>query len=673
MNRRHWMLACFMSLALGACRHAPDPAPEAANDGMSTAAASSRVLAADTPQTTADGNPFVAPAGWTIARKGPATILTAPEGGSHVALVDVAGEDADAAVAAAWEAYAEGARWPLKLASDRPARDGWEQIRSYTYETSANDQRAVLAQALRKGDRWTVAIYDMTHAVGEKRGAQVQLIFDRLLPKGYVRESFAGRKAHTLDAARLEQLSDFIEDGREQLQVPGVAIGIVQNGEVVLARGFGVRSLGKPARVDADTLFMIASNTKAMTTLMLARLVADGRFDWDTPVTQILPGFELGDAETTRQVLVRHLICACTGLPRQDLEWLFESEGATPESVLKSLATMQPTTRFGELFQYSNPMAAAAGYAGGHVLYPQAELGEAYDRAMQSQVFDPLGMSATTFDFAEAAQGNHATPHGVDVDGATVPASMDLNTTIIPARPAGAAWSTVNDVLRYVQMELDEGLRADGTRYIDAGPLLERRRQQVALGNDAGYGMGLMVDRTWGTPVVHHGGDMLGFHSDMLWLPEHDVGAVILTNSDPGVYLRGPFQRRLLEVLFDGKAEAAENVKAQAQRLEQNRAAERKRLTVPADAASSAALAANYSSDGLGPIRVSRRSTSTWFDFGAWQSEVASRRNDDGTLSFVTISPGEDGFEFVAGAEDGKRTLVLRDSQHEYVFVESGS
>src|SRR5690606_7471488 len=211
------------------------------------------------------------------------------------------------------------------------------------------------------------------------------------------------------------------EDGREQLQVPGVAIGIVQNGEVVLARGFGVRSLGKPARVDADTLFMIASNTKAMTTLMLARLVADGRFDWDTPVTQILPGFELGDAETTRQVLVRHLICACTGLPRQDLEWLFESEGATPESVLKSLATMQPTTRFGELFQYSNPMAAAAGYAGGHVLYPQAELGEAYDRAMQSQVFDPLGMSATTFDFAEAAQGKHATPQGGDADGATEP------------------------------------------------------------------------------------------------------------------------------------------------------------------------------------------------------------------------------------------------------------
>jgi CubicO group peptidase (beta-lactamase class C family) len=191
----------------------------------------------------------------------------------------------------------------------------------------------------------------MANAVGEKRGAQVQLIFDRLLPKGYSRESFEGRTAHTLDAARLAQLETFIEESRARLEVPGVAVGIVQGGKVVLAKGYGVRVQGKPDKVDANTLFMIASNTKAMTTLMLARLVADGKFGWDTPVTDILPGFKLGDADTTRQVLVKHLICACTGLPRQDMEWLFESEDATPESVMRTLATMQPTSRFGELFQ----------------------------------------------------------------------------------------------------------------------------------------------------------------------------------------------------------------------------------------------------------------------------------------------------------------------------------
>ncbi len=673
MPRTPMFALAALALALAACKPAGEASTPAAARAPETAAPAPRVLAADTPSTTPDGNAFVAPAGWSLETKGASVVLTAPEGGSRIALVDVDGKDADAAVAAAWAAYDAGAKWPLKLATDRPARDGWEQVRSYTYETSANDQRGVAAQAMKRGDRWTVAVYDMANAVGEKRGAQVQLVFDRLLPKGYSRESFAGKTAHKLDAARVEQLKAFVEDARKQLDVPGVAIGIVQDGKVVFADGFGVRALGKPDRVDGDTLFMIASNTKAMTTLMLARLVDAGRFDWDTPVTRILPEFRLGDADTTRQVLVKHLICACTGLPRQDMEWLFDSEGATPESVMKSLATMQPTSRFGELFQYSNPMAAAAGFAGGHVLYPDKELGAAYDAAMQSQVFDPLGMKSTTFDYATALRGDHAMPHGFDVDGRTAPASMDLNYTIVPARPAGAAWSSVDDMLRYVQMELDKGVLPDGNRYIGEGPLLERRRQQVALGNDASYGMGLMVDRTWGVPVVHHGGDMIGFHSDMMWLPDQDVGAVILTNSDPGVYIRGPFQRRLLEVLFDGKPEAAENVASQAKRLKENIAAERKRLAVPADAATAAKLAARYHSDALGDIAVSRRGAATWFDFGGWKSEVASRKNDDGTTSFVTVSPGEDGFEFVVADKGDARSLVLRDAQHEYSFDEAKS
>ena len=670
MNRMATVLAIVCAVGLSACSGPSQrPVPAATNATQPGELVDSETLHADTPTTTADGNPFIAPADWQLDRSGSAVILTAPEGDSRIALVDVGAADVDAAIAAAWASYDAKARWPLKLATDRPARDGWEQVRSYIYETSANDQRCVMAQALRHGHRWTVAIYDMSNATGDKRSAQVSLIFDRLQPKGYARESFAGKTAHTLDARRIAQLHDFVEDARRQLDVPGVAIGVVQGGKVVMAEGFGVRSLGQPAPVDADTRFMIASNTKALTTLMLAKLVEQGRFGWETPVTQILPGFKLGDAQTTRQVLVKHLICACTGLPRQDMEWLFESEGATPQSLLDSLATMQPTSRFGELFQYSNPMAAAAGYAGGHVLHPQLELGAAYDAAMQELVFDPLGMTSTTFDYDQAQRDNFATPHGLDVDGHIAAASMDLNTSVQLARPAGAAWSTVHDVLRYVQMELDRGLLPDGTRYIDAATLLERRKPQVALGSDASYGMGLMVDSTWGTPVVHHGGDLVGFHSDMLWLPEHDVGAVILTNADPGVFVRGPFQRRLLEVLFDGKPEAAENVTAQAQRLKQSHAAERKRLSVPPDAAAVSRLAASYRSTELGPITVTRPGDAVWFDFGAWRSAMATRANDDGSVSFVTISPGVDGFEFVVADGEHGPSLVLRDAQHEYVFA----
>jgi CubicO group peptidase (beta-lactamase class C family) len=91
-------------------------------------------------------------------------------------------------------------------------------------------------------------------------------------------------------------------------------------------------------------MFMIASNTKALTTLMLAKLVDEGKISWDTPVTTLLPSFKLGDADTTRRVLVKNLICACTGLPRQDFEWLFQYKGVTAEDALKTLGTMQPTT-----------------------------------------------------------------------------------------------------------------------------------------------------------------------------------------------------------------------------------------------------------------------------------------------------------------------------------------
>jgi CubicO group peptidase (beta-lactamase class C family) len=334
---------------------------------------------------------------------------------------------------------------------------------------------------------------------------------------------------------------------------------------------------------------------------------------------------------------------------------------------LATLGTMQPTSKFGELFQYSNPMAAAAGYTAGHVMYPDMELGAAYDKAMQTQVFDPLGMKSTTFDYAKALAGNHAFPHSPNVDGKTARAVMELNYSIIPQRPAGAAWSNVEDMLRYVSMELANGELPDGKVYIPKEPLLERRAPQVAIGKEATYGMGLMVDKTYEVPVVHHGGDMVGFHSDMIWIPSQNVGAVILTNADGGPILRNQFRRRLLEVLYDGKPEAAAQVASQAKTFYEEIAAERKLMTVPADPAESAKLAPHYSSSALGDIDVTHPGAATVFDFGEWKSEMASRKNPDGTISYLTTAPGIAGFEFVVGSGP-KKTLVIRDAQHEYVF-----
>src|SRR4029078_9594408 len=122
----------------------------------------------------------------------------------------------------------------------------------------------------------------------------------------------------------------------------------------------------------------------------------------------------------------------------------------------------------------------------------------------------------------------------------------------------------------------------DGSRYIASEPLLARRAPQVAMGKDETYGMGLMVDSTYGVPVVHHGGALVGFHSDMMWLPGQNVGAVILTNGDLGRDLGWLFRRRWLEVLSDGRPEADAELAATARAYFTTLAAERKLLTVPA-------------------------------------------------------------------------------------------
>jgi CubicO group peptidase (beta-lactamase class C family) len=578
-------------------------------------------------------------------------------------------KDGDAALAAAWAAYKPDMTWPLKVANDAPDKDGWSKQRGYSYLTSPNEKRDVGASVAFANDTWTVTLYDMLSAVGEKRLAQVTLIFEKLLPKGYARETFAGKKPRQLDPERIAALSKFVEDGRKATGVPGVAVGIIQDGKIVFAGGFGVRELGGNAKVDADTMFMIASNTKALTTLLLAKLVDQGKVTWETPVTSLLPTFKLGNADTTSRVLVEHLICACTGLPRQDMEWIFQYKGVTPQGALATLATVQPTSKFGEMFQYSNLLAGAAGFVAGHVMYPDLELGAAYDKAMQAQVFDPLGMKSTTFDYKRAIAGDHAGAHAPDIDGKPSKALFDLDYSIIPLRPAGAAWSNVNDMLKYVAMELREGTLPDGTRYIAKGPLLERRAPKVPIGKDATYGMGLMVDRTYGVPVVHHGGDLIGYHSDMMWLPEQNVGAVVLTNADLGWLIRGGFQRKLLEVLFDGHPEADAELAASGKSYFEQLAADRKLLVVPADAGDAGKLAAHYANGPLGEIAVSHPGKVTVFDFGEWKSEVASRHNPDGSVSFITTATGIAGLEFVVGSV-AKRTLILRDAQHEYVFDE---
>lgn len=628
---------------------------------------------ADEVRSTPGGSSYLLPVGWTAKADGAVTVLRPVETDLAIAFVDVGEQpDAAAAVARAWALFDPAMKRPVKIVTPRPARNGWEESVGYEYETSPNEHHYVTAVARRKGAAWNVLIADGSSATFEKRGGATGQISNSWRPVGYSRETFAGRTARDLDPARVAQLVEFVRTGAAMLEVPGVGLALYDNGKVVYEGGIGVREFGKPEPVDAHTMFNVASNTKSMATLLLAKLVDQGRLRWDQKVVEVYPSFRLGDDATTAATEIRHLVCACTGLPRKDMQWLFATTEKTPASdTFVQLAATQPTSKFGEAFQYNNLMASAAGYIAGHMFYPDMELGAAFDRAVEEQIEKPIGMTDTTFSFAEVAAGNHATPHSDTIDGKVVTIGQHLNSQVVPFRPAGGAFSSPHDMIRYIATELNEGVLPDGKRLMGKEALLARRTHYVPIGEDQWYGMGLMDDRRMGISVITHGGDLGGYHSNMYAIPDAGVAAVILTNSDRGVYLRGPFQRRLLEILYDGREEAAGNLASTIKSIEANRVEMRSKLSVPGDAAALAGLATRYVNADLGAIDVVRSGTKASMKFNGFDAEVATRKNDDGTISLVTIDPEFSGGEWVIGSVAGKKTLTLRDAQHVYVFTEA--
>ena len=531
---------------------------------------------------------------------------------------------------------------------------------------------SVFASAYRKAKQWTIALLDGAEGTLDKREAQVEAIFRGLTPAGYAPEDFSDRAAHPLDARRVAALVDFIATAAARLDIPGVGLALIDRGHIVYEGGMGVRQMGRPEPFDAHTRFMVASNTKGMTTLLLAKLIDQGKLGWDDPVAEVYPGFRLGDAETTRRVKVRHLVSAATGLPRTDMELIFSANAETPpERIFDELASARPTSQFGEVYQYNNEMAAAAGYVAGQVVNPGRGLREAYEAAMQALVFDPLGMHETTFSTPLALAGNHAAAHGKDADGALHVLGREIAESVCTSGlPGGGVWSTAHDMIRYVQNELAEGVLANGRRYIAPEHLLARRARGVPTGAASWYGMGLREQVRCGVSVIHHGGGLPGYYSDVFIIPSAQVGAVVLANATSGRHLRDShFLRRLLEVLYDGRPEAEEDVVAVAEQLEAQRVGERKRLIIPVPEPVAESLASAYVNDKLGGLGIERVGRSLRIHSQAWTTEVAAHRDADGTISLTPLEPQIIGyFDLVIGARGGRSTLTLSWGQLTYEF-----
>ena len=616
---------------------------------------------------------LLVPEGWTVVRDGGTVAITAPEGDATIALVAIpSAANGEEAVAQAWARFDPAFDRVVRLAVDQPDRDGWTDTKVVNYETSPAEKLVLQGVALKSADGWTAILVRGAQATFAKRGGQLGQMLGSLRPKSFAKESFAGKTAHKLDDLRILQIKDFVATSMDQLGVPGVGLALIQDGRIVWEGGLGVKEAGTTALVDENTQFMIASNTKGMATLLLSTLVDEGRLKWDQPVTEVYPEFRLGSDETTARTLVRHLVCACTGLPRKDMEWIFNTRPDTPaKNAFEQLSATEPTSGFGEVFQYNNLMASAAGYVGAHIVHPDMELGAAFKSAMQDRIFGPLGMTRTTFDTAEVMKGNWAKPHDFDIEDRIAPAAMDLNLAMEPFLPAGGAWSTAHDMALYVINELEEGVLPNGGRLVSAESLLARRAHNVPTGEASWYGMGLFDDQTYGVSVIQHGGSLVGYKSNWFAVPAADAAVVILTNSDAGQGLLASLSRRFLEVLYDGKPEAAENVASLVERRDIALAKFRSEIDNPGNPEVLGSLADRYANAALGPLTVRREGGRTYLQSTTIASEVTTKKNEDGTYSIVMISPGLRGSGILVGSKDGKRTLTLDDGQHEYVWVEA--
>lgn len=665
--------ALVAALLMTGLAHTPARAADAAPPLVLAADSPAQPLPTDTVLATDSGARFEVARGWFVSTAGGRVLLEDPDRELRLTLLEMRTggpvTDGASAIAAAWAKAQPGFAREVRHATDPPARDGWDAIRQQVYESSTDEKRTVVGIARRKGEVWYVALLDGADAALDRRGAQINTVLLSFKAPGAERESFAGRPAHALDAERQARLAAFVDSARVATRVPGAAVAVVQGGRVVFQRGFGVRDLRDRQPVTPGTLFMIGSTTKSLTTLLMARLADSGRLAWGQRVVEMYPGFALGDSDVTRQVTLAHTVCACTGLPRQDLEMLFEFAGLGAEQTVARMRSMKPTTGFGETFQYSNTMVSTGGYVAAHVAHPALPLGEAYDRAMQSLVYEPLGMSSTTCDFGRVARANHARPHGEDLRGTMLALPMECEHALVPVRPAGGAWSSVEDLARYLSLELAGGLGPGGTRVVSEANLLRRREPQVKITDELSYGLGLFVETETGVRVVHHGGNTLGFTSDLFFLPEHGVGVVVLANAGGANTFRNVVHRRVLELLFDGREEATESLDYSLARQAHIREKELAEVQWAPERSWLRGLAGTYDNPALGRVRISVRGTEAVFDTGEWRSGLARKTGADGVAKVLLTSPPWAGLELVPTARDGRTSLRLVFGQQEYDFV----
>lgn len=333
-------------------------------------------------------------------------------------------------------------------------------------------------------------------------------------------------------SGRLAGLDAYITTAIHDWRIPGVAVAIVKDDSVVLARGYGVRRAGGRKPVDARTLFGVASNTKAMTAAALAILVDEGKLRWDDRVIDYLPWLRLWDPWVTRELRIRDLLCHRNGLPAYGGDITIWGSTHTRREDLVRLRFLEPATSFRSAYAYENNMFIAAGEV------VEAVTGERWDDFLRERIFAPLGMTRTTTSFATATGDSDVTTPHIFVDGAVRPIAW-RNVENLGA--AAAVNSDAADMAQWIRLQLRHGSWAGGRIFSAAAsyqmwspqtiiPLAPDSLQARPVAMFAAYGLGWSMRDYGGRKVLTHGGWTDGMLSRVALVPAEHLGLVVLTN-----------------------------------------------------------------------------------------------------------------------------------------------
>ena len=367
-------------------------------------------------------------------------------------------------------------------------------------------------------------------------------------------EAAAARRAAATVAVKaiFPQFDAQAQDIFTRSRAPGAAVAVVAGDGAVYVRCFGVREVGKPEKVDKDTVFQLASISKSFTTTMLAALVGEREIGWDDPVEKYWPGFALWDPWVSRHVTFRDLTAHRSGLPEHAGDEL-EQFGYGRMEILRRLRYLEPVAGFRAAYAYQNalPTAAAEGAS--------RATGASWERLVRTRVLAPLGMDATVLsyrDYLDAPNRSGSQTMGNGTMRAGTPADDDV------FAPAGGVSATIADMVPYLRMQLNGGALA-GVRVAGDKALAATHAATTVIDDDdeagpTAYALGWETYGYLGRRVVQHGGDFSAGVSTMIsMMPADGVGIVVLTNAFPeGHALATALTKTLYDLSIEGEPQA---------------------------------------------------------------------------------------------------------------------